>query len=265
MNILFIGDIFGRPGREIAVSLVPQLRQRYRVDFCIANAENAAAGKGLTEVILTQLLSCGIDVVTGGNHIWHKKEIIPVMEKEPRLIRPANLPEGTPGRGAGIFTIADKYNIAVVQLIGRIYLACVDCPFQVIRRELNQLKSQTNMIIVDMHAEATSEKVAMGWYLDGEVSAVVGTHTHIQTADEKILPKGTAYITDVGMTGPHDSVIGVKKEIILKMFLTQLPVTHEVASDDVKLQAVLLTIDELTGKATAISRLSIVNEDLQNQ
>jgi hypothetical protein len=262
MNILFIGDIFGRPGREIVRELVPKLRARYGIDFCIANAENAAAGKGLTPELLKQLLSSQIDALTGGNHIWHKKEIIPMMDSEPRLIRPANLPSGAPGYGSSLLSISDKYTVAIVQLIGRVYLACVDCPFQAIKRELPSIKSKTNIIIVDIHAEATSEKVAMGWYLDGEVSAVLGTHTHVQTADEQIFPKGTAYITDVGMTGPHDSVIGIKKEIILKMFLTQLPVTHEVATDNVKLQAVIISIDEFTGKATKITRLSITPDSV---
>lgn len=263
MNILFIGDIFGRPGRDIVKLLVPRLREKYAIDFCIANAENAAAGKGLTPELVKQLLSSDIDVLTGGNHIWHKKEIIPMMDTEPRLIRPLNLPPGAPGRGSGLFSIADKYSIAVVQLVGRIFLPCIDCPFQTIKREVAVLKQKTSIIIVDMHAEATSEKVAMGWYLDGEVSAVVGTHTHVQTADERILPNGTAYITDVGMTGPHDSVIGVKKEIILKMFLSQLPVTHEVATGDVKLQAVVISIDELTGKATNIARLSVTADPIE--
>jgi 2',3'-cyclic-nucleotide 2'-phosphodiesterase len=259
MNILFIGDIFGRPGRDIVKTIVPKLREKYAIDFCIANAENAAAGKGLTPDLVKELLTAQIDVLTGGNHIWHKKELIPIMDSEPRIIRPLNLPQGAPGYGSGIFTIQEKYSIAVVQLVGRVFLTCVDCPFQVMRRELSRLKQQTNLIIIDMHAEATSEKIAMGWYLDGEVSAVIGTHTHVQTADEQILPRGTAYITDVGMTGPHDSVIGVKKEIILKMFLTQLPVTHEVATDNIKLHAIVISLDENTGKATNIIRLSIVN------
>lgn len=257
MNILFIGDVFGRPGRDIVKSIVPKLRQKYSIDFCIANAENVAAGKGLTPDLLKELLAAQIDVLTGGNHIWHKKELISIMDSEPRLIRPLNLPQGTPGFGSGIFSILDKYNIAIVQLVGRVFLTCVDCPFQTINQALPILKQKSNIIIVDMHAEATSEKIAMGWYLDGEVSAVLGTHTHVQTADERVLPKGTAYITDVGMTGPHDSVIGVKKEIILKMFLTQLPVTHEVATDNVKLHAIVVSLDESSGKATKIIRLSV--------
>jgi 2',3'-cyclic-nucleotide 2'-phosphodiesterase len=262
MNILFIGDIFGRPGRDIVKNLVPKLREKYVIDFCIANAENAAAGKGLTPDLVKELFAAQINVLTGGNHIWHKKELIPIMDAEPRLIRPLNLPQGAPGYGSGIFTIQEKYNIAVIQLVGRVFLNCVDCPFQIIKRELARLKQLTNLIIVDMHAEATSEKIAMGWYLDGEVSAVFGTHTHVQTADEQILPRGTAYITDVGMTGPHDSVIGVKKEIILKMFLSQLPVTHEVATDNIKLHAIVVSLDEYTGKATNIIRLSIANNSI---
>lgn len=258
MRIFFIGDIVGRPGRNAVIELLPKIRVSEQIDFCIANAENAAGGKGITPEIANLLFQAGVDVITGGNHIWKKKEILSIIDSEPRLLRPANYPAGVPGRGAGLYIIRKnqtEIKIGVIHISGRVFSqTLLDCPFKVAKSEVMQLKQKTSIIIVDIHGEATSEKMAIGWYLDGEVSAVLGTHTHIPTADARILPGGTAYITDVGMTGPFDSVIGVKKEIILEMFLTQMPVKHEVATDNVQLNAVIIDIDEITGKSQRIER-----------
>jgi metallophosphoesterase (TIGR00282 family) len=257
MNILFIADIVGRPGRRAIAELVPDLIEQHQVQMCIANGENAAAGFGLTEPVVRELHQSGVDVITSGNHLWDRKEIIPVLEEDPYLIRPANYPPQVPGNGAVVFQTASGPSVGVLNLQGRVFIQEMDCPFRVADRELRGLKEQTDIIVVDMHAEATSEKVAMGWYLDGRVSAVVGTHTHVQTSDEQVLPEGTAYITDAGMTGPHDSIIGVKKEAVLKRFLTQLPTRFETAASDVKLCGVLINVDEITGRATEISRVRV--------
>ncbi len=257
MNVLFVGDIFGKPGRQAAEQFIPSLRDKYRIDFCIANGENAAAGKGLTPALVKDLFSLGIDVLTGGNHIWQQKEIIPFIDKEPRVLRPINFPPKVPGKGSGVFSVNETQKIAVISVMGRIFMRELDNPFYVIEKEIEELRKKTPIIIVDIHAEASSEKVAMGWFLDGKVSAVIGTHTHIPTADERILPGGTAYITDAGMTGPFDSVIGVKKEVIIEMFLTQMPTKHEVATGDVRLCGVIVTIDDTTGKANHIERIQL--------
>ncbi len=256
MKILFVGDIFGRSGRRAVEECLPSILEEHQVDFCVANGENAAAGKGLTPDIAEQLFSLGIDVITGGNHIWHHKEIIPLLETETRILRPINFPEAVPGKGWGLYKSTRTGDlVGVISAMGRIFLRELDNPFHVIEKILPVIQQKTPIILVDFHAEATSEKVAMGWFLDGKVSACIGTHTHIPTADEKILPQGTAYLTDSGMTGPYDSVIGVRKEIILEMFLTQMPVRHEVASGDTQFHSVLIEVDNKTGKATGIFRI----------
>ena len=261
MRILFVGDIFGKPGREAAERLIPTLRDENKIDFCIANGENAAAGKGLTPDLVNDILQLGVDVITGGNHIWQQKAIIPFIDSEPRVLRPINYPPVVPGKGWGIYALDGKPKVSVISVMGRIFMRELDNPFYVVEKEINEIRKQTPIIIVDIHAEATSEKIAMGWFLDGKVSALIGTHTHVPTADERILPNGTAYITDVGMTGPFNSVIGVKKENILNMFLTQMPVKHEVATGDVRLCAVIIDIDESTGKAQHIERIQLKLED----
>jgi len=257
MNILFIADIVGRPGRKTVSGLLPDLIEQNDVSVCIANGENAAGGFGLTEPIVRELHQSGVDVITSGNHLWDRKEIIPLLDEDPFLLRPANYPPEAPGCGTAIFEPPGGPAVGVLNLQGRVFISPIDCPFHVADRELARLKENTNIILVDIHAEATSEKIALGWYLDGRVSAVVGTHTHVQTADERILPKGTAYITDAGMAGPHDGVLGMKKEQVLKRFLTQLPTHFETATFDVKLCGVLIRVDQDSGHAIEIRRLSM--------
>ena len=256
MKILFIGDIFGKPGRKAVEVILPSLLEREKIDFCIANGENVAAGKGLTSILFKQLREFGVDVITSGNHIWHNREIIPFIEKEPRILRPINYPSMVPGRGWYIYDIPLlKTKVAVISVMGRIFMRELDNPFNQIEAIVAKIRETTPNIIIDIHAEATSEKIAFAWLLDGTVSAVIGTHTHIPTADEHVMPGGTAYISDSGMTGPYDSIIGVKKEIILEMFKTQMPVKHEVATGDIQFHSVLLDIDAQTGKAVSIRRL----------
>ncbi|HLG43783.1 MAG TPA: TIGR00282 family metallophosphoesterase [Nitrospirales bacterium] len=259
MKILFIGDIVGEPGRKSVARQVPRLVGQRGVDLVIGNAENAAGGFGITPDIARELFKAGLHVLTSGNHIWDKKEIIDYIREEPRLLRPANYPEEAPGHGSVVVTTTSGEKVGVMQLMGRVDMPTVDCPFRVGRRVLETLRREAGTIIVDMHAEATSEKMAMGWYLDGEVSGVFGTHTHVQTADERILPKGTAYLTDIGMTGPVDSVIGIKKEIAIEKFLTQMPRRFEVASGPCVFSAVLLEVDTAVGKAVSIDRLRILD------
>ncbi|MFZ2356421.1 MAG: TIGR00282 family metallophosphoesterase, partial [Candidatus Omnitrophota bacterium] len=220
MNILFIGDIVGLPGREAVKGLLPVLKKEFCLDFVIANAENAAGGSGITPRIAAELFDSGVCVLTSGDHIWKKREILEIINDDSRILRPINFPQGAPGRGSGVFKTNDGQKIAVVNVQGRVFMEALDCPFKTVRQEIDSLSKEAKIIIVDIHAEATSEKVALGWYLDGKVSAVLGTHTHIQTADEKILPQGTAFISDVGMTGPFDSVIGRRIEDVLERFLT---------------------------------------------
>ncbi|MBL7081701.1 MAG: TIGR00282 family metallophosphoesterase [Candidatus Omnitrophica bacterium] len=253
MNILFIGDIVGRPGRETVKGLLPSLKKEFALDFVIANVENAAGGSGITLATANELFSYGIDVFTSGDHIFKKREALSIINEEPRLLRPANFPLATPGRGAGQFITKTGGSVVLINLLGRVFMEARECPFRIVKEEID--KNKAKVIIVDFHAEATSEKVAMGWYLDGLVSAVLGTHTHIQTADEKILPYGTAYITDVGMTGPQRSVIGRKIESVLARFITQIEHRFEVANEDLQLQGVVLNIDEDTGKAKSIIRI----------
>lgn len=257
MKILFIGDIMGKAGRKAIEEQLPGLVDSYRIDLCIANCENAAGGFGVTPEIADQLFEAGIQVLTSGNHIWDKKEILPYLDQRSRLLRPANYPSEVPGGGSVVCEALSGERVAVLNLQGRVFMECIDCPFQVADREIPRLRAQTPVIVVDIHAETTSEKCAMGWYLDGKASAVVGTHTHIPTADEKILPAGTAYITDVGMTGPVDSIIGIQREPVLRRFLNQMPQKFDPAKGPGQLQAVLLEIDAETGRAQGITRVRI--------
>ena len=255
MKILFIGDIVGSPGRKIVHDRLADILTQRRIDLCIANGENSASGFGITPRLAEELFACGIEVITGGNHIWDRKEILEFFPHEPRLLRPANFPNGCPARS---LRRQDKNGVgyAVLDLQGRTFMAALDDPFRTADRELAKIPPDVKVIIVDMHAEATSEKQAMGWYLDGKVSAVLGTHTHVPTADEHVLPGGTAYITDVGMTGPHDSVIGMEKQGVLQRFLDAMPARFIVAEGDVQMNTVLLDIDESTGRARSIQRLN---------
>ncbi len=264
MNLLFIGDVVGRPGREGVARLLPDLRRRHHIALTIANAENVAGGMGVTADTAAQLLSAGVDVLTTGNHVWRRREALPFLDSEPRLLRPANYPPGSPGRGAGLFTTPDNRPVAVLNLLGRTFMGLADCPFRAADKEIEFLRGKTNVIIVDIHAEATSEKLAMGWHLDGRVSAVIGTHTHVQTADERVLPRGTAYITDVGMTGPRDSILGVRHEPVISRFLTGIPGRFEVAEGPVLLSGVVVEVDFDTGRANSIRRvLQLVTEEPQ--
>jgi len=256
MNILMVGDVFGEPGRAAVAKHLARLRQEHAIDFCVVNVENAASGFGVTPAMARQVLEQGADVMTSGNHIWDRKEIVEYITKENLLLRPANYPAGTPG--VGHVTIkAGPHRVAVLNLMGRVFMNPIDCPFRKADEIVPELRKETPIILVDMHAEATSESVAMGWYLDGRVSAVVGTHRHVQTADERVLPGGTAYITDLGMTGPTDGVIGVDREIILQRFLSQMPVRFEAAKGPAALHGVVIVVDPDSGRATDIRRLRV--------
>jgi 2',3'-cyclic-nucleotide 2'-phosphodiesterase len=257
MRALFIGDIFGEPGRRLVQEKLHSIIHEHRIDFCIANIENAAAGFGITPQIADEFLSCEIDVLTSGNHIWDKRAIVPYLQEQPRLLRPQNYPKGTPGTGVFIGDTNCGVRIAVLNLQGRVFMNSIDCPFVTGLAAVEQIRKQTPVILVDFHAEATSEKQAMGWYLDGRVSAVVGTHTHVLTADERLLPKGTAFITDAGMTGPHDSIIGSVPDLALDRFLRQIPVRLEPASSNLRLCGVIVEIEESTGRALGIQRLNL--------
>lgn len=257
MKILFIGDIVGKPGRRAVKELLPSLVSGHDVDMVIANCENAASGFGITREVVEELYDSHIDVLTSGNHVWDKKEVMEFIDDYESLIRPANYPAGVPGAGSVLMPTVSGQYVGVLNLAGRIFMHPVDCPFVVAKKEIERLKSRTSVIIVDIHAEATSEKRALGWYLDGEVSAVLGTHTHVQTADNEVLPNGTAYISDAGMTGPFDSVIGIKKDTIIERFLTQIPNRFDVAKNDVRLQGVVIDIDTQSGRANAIERISV--------
>ncbi len=257
MKILFIGDIVGKPGRKAIAGLLEDVIRDYQIDFTIANGENAAGGMGITPDIAIELIDQRIDLLTSGNHIWAKKEIIPFLDQEERILRPANYPPEVPGRGAGIFRTKQGEKIGVINLEGRVFMRHLECPFRTGERMIESLKRETPIILVDFHAEATSEKVAMGWFLDGKVTAVLGTHTHVQTSDEKILDGGTAYITDVGMTGPLDSVIGIRKQIAVNRLLTQIPWKFDVATDEIEMQGVIIETDSPTGKAKGIQRIKI--------
>jgi len=263
VRLLFIGDIVGRPGRELVRHGLRGLVEHHRIDLVIANAENAAAGFGVTREIGEQLIDYGVDVMTSGNHIWDKKEALDYIGTEPRLIRPANYPAGAPGNGSYLARTRADVSVGVINVMGRVFMLNIDDPFQVVLREIEALRQRARILFVDFHAEATSEKVAMGWHLDGRVTAVVGTHTHVQTADERVLPGGTAYITDVGMTGPHDSVIGVETQAALNRFLTALPQKFETATTNPRLHAVVIEADAQTGRAVDIERLSLSTDELQ--
>ena len=262
MKILFVGDIFGKPGRDIARRAIPALIEHRGIDFVIANVENSAAGFGVTGDVAETILSYGVDVMTSGNHVWDKKEVLEYIPRQAKLLRPANFPAGVPGRGSFLGRTRSGQPVGVVNLMGRVFMTPIDDPFAVALREIEALRAKTRIIFVDFHAEATSEKVAMGWHLDGRVTAVVGTHTHVQTADERILPKGTAYQTDAGMTGPHDSIIGVTVDAALGRFLNGMPARFEAANGPGRLNAVIVTADATTGKATAIERLNLSAADL---
>jgi len=256
LKILFIGDIFGEIGRNALKESMPGLKSTYNPDFCIANGENTAGGRGISYNTAQEIFDCGIDAITMGNHTWARKEILRIIDSGIKIIRPANYPKGVPGKGRLVLE-KNGTRLAVVNLLGRIYMEQpVDCPFQTVDRELSYLKGQADYILIDFHAEATSEKIAMGYYLDGRVSCVLGTHTHVQTADEKILESGTAYISDVGMTGPADGVIGVNKELIIKKFTLGLPVQHEPAKGRAQVNAVIITINEENNRAAEIKRIS---------
>lgn len=259
MKVLMIGDIMGEPGRRAVARLLPRLVARHEVDVVVGNGENVAGGFGITPDLVDDLFELGVSVITTGNHAWDKKEILDVFPREPRLLRPANYPAGVPGKGSYVFTTPGGQSVAVLHLMGRAFMPTIDCPFQVGKREVERLKAEVPTIVVDMHAEATSEKMAMGHYLDGLVTAVVGTHTHVQTADEQILPKGTAYITDIGMTGPLHSVIGIKKELAIEKFLTGMPRRFEVAGGPTVFCAVLLDLDAVVGKALSIERICVID------
>ncbi len=255
MKILFVGDIVGRPGRHLVRDLLPRLVDQHAIDLVIANSENAAAGFGLTRDVVIELFGYGIDVMTTGNHVWDKREGLDCLDQEQALLRPANYPPDTPGRGVGVFRTAADLPVAVVNLEGRVFMSELDCPFRKADVILESLGVEQKIVFVDFHAEASSEKGALGAYLDGRVSAVVGTHTHVQTADERILSGGTAFITDAGMTGARDSVIGIRKELSIQRFLTQMPVRYEIAKKDPVLCGVVVDIDESSGKARSIERI----------
>jgi len=255
MKVLFIGDIVGSPGREAINKLLPALKAEHSLDFVIANAENASGGPGITRKVAEDLFASGVDVLTSGDHIWKKQEIFELIREEEKILRPINYPDGAPGRGSGIFKTAKGLKVGVINVNGRVFMDALNCPFKTAASAQEALYKETKIIIVDIHAEATSEKVALGWFLDGKVSAVIGTHTHIQTADERILPQGTAFLTDAGMTGPYESVIGRKIENVLERFITAIPVRFEVASEDIKLCGAILDIDDFSGRSLSITRV----------
>jgi hypothetical protein len=259
VRILAIGDVVGKPGRTIIHERLRPFCEKELVDAVVANGENLAGGSGLTPQEAEELFKSGVNVITGGDHIWAKKEIIPYIDRTPGLLRPANYPADQPGKGHTVFETPTGAKVAVIHLQGRVFMNThADCPFQTARRLVNELKPKTSVIVVDMHCEATSEKIAMGWWLDGHASFVFGTHTHIQTADERVLPQGTAYITDCGMTGPYESVIGRRVDRVLHRFTTGMPAHFEVATGDVRLCGALATVDSDTGRALEIRRVVIL-------
>ncbi|MCX7634772.1 MAG: TIGR00282 family metallophosphoesterase [Syntrophales bacterium] len=257
MNILFIGDIVGKPGRRAVRELLPAMVREGEIDLVVANCENAAGGFGITREVVEDLYGYGVHILTTGNHIWDKKEITDFIGDYETLLRPANYPERVPGRGSVVMPTPQGVYVGVINVMGKVFMPPLDCPFRAVEREMGRMGGRAAVILVDFHGEATSEKMAFGWYMDGRVTAVVGTHTHVQTADERILPKGTAYITDAGMTGPFDSVIGMKKETVFDRFLLQMPSKFDVAKHDVRLQGVRVGVDEKTGRATAIERKTV--------
>lgn len=257
LKVLAIGDVVGKPGRAIMTEKLKAYREKHQVDFCIANAENAAGGSGLTPDTAEEIMAAGVDVLTTGDHVWKKKEIIKAFKKGAPILRPENFPEGSPGKGFIIMPTEKGCDIAVILLVGRVFMEPVDCPFRAVDRALNRIAGRSKVLFVDMHAEATSEKVAMGYYLDERVSAVFGTHTHVQTADERVLPGGTAYITDLGMTGPIHSVLGRRVDRVLQKFTTGLPTPFDVAGNPAAICGALITIDSETGRALDIQRMHV--------
>ena len=257
MKLLFIGDIVGRPGRRAVKELLPRLREQHALDFVIANGENSAGGSGITPDTAEEIFSSGVDVITSGDHLWDQKEVVQLLANETRFLRPLNYPPDTPGRGSGVFKVQSSISIAVLNAQGRTFMQPqLENPFLLAAEEVKRLREQTKIIFADFHAEATSEKIAFARFLDGQVSAVVGTHTHVQTADEQIFRGGTAYLSDAGFTGPHESVLGREIEPVVKRFLTVVPQRFEVAKDGVLLQGVVIEIDDASGKAINIQRLS---------
>ena len=254
MKVLFIGDVYGNPGRRAAKEIIPVLKKEMPFDYCIANGENAAGGTGITYVVAQELYKFGIDAITLGNHTWSKREVTNFIDTDQKIIRPANFPAELPGKGS---TIIDG-KLGIINIQGRVYMDNIDCPFRAVDKEMDYLKSFVKVIIVDIHAEATSEKCALAWYVDGKVSCVIGTHTHVQTSDERILPFGTGFITDVGMTGPYEGIIGVDRQIVIEKFLTHMPLKFEVAKGCVQFNAIHLEIDDKTGKTLSMKRLSKV-------
>ncbi len=263
LNILTIGDIVGQPGRKILKKKLQDFIKEQNIDFCIANAENAAGGSGITVGIANKLFSYDINVITMGDHVWKRKEIFDSLQSEQRLLRPANYSPLAHGRGHVTIKAKSGHLIGVINLLGRVFMKPIDCPFRAADIAVKELSKLTKIIIVDMHAEATSENIAMGWYLDGRVSAVVGTHTHVQTADEKILPKGTGHITDLGMTGPHESILGRRIDRVLNSIVTQVPTRYDIAENDIHIEGAIITVNSETGKAENIKRIK-VNEDSHN-
>lgn len=261
MRILFIGDVVGKPGRQAVARLLPAYREEVGVDFVVANGENAAGGSGLTPALAQELFAAGVECLTMGDHVFRRREIIPLLETDQRVLRPANYARRASGKGLTVLPSADGTAVGVINVQGRTFMAPIDSPFEAVERALEVLAGSAPVVLVDFHAEATSEKVAMGRLLDGRVTAVIGTHTHIVTADETVLPGGTAYITDVGMTGPHDSVLGRRADRVLEALLTQMPTRFEVASGDVRLSAVLIEADAATGRALSIERVSLRLEE----
>jgi metallophosphoesterase (TIGR00282 family) len=265
MKLLFIGDIVGRPGRDLIRRHVRALATRHGADLVIANGENAAGGAGITRENMIEIMTSGVDVITTGNHVWDKRETLEFIGNEPKLLRPANYPDGTPGAGSCVVTAKNGITVGVINVMGRVFLQAIDDPFRVAEREIARVRGEgAQVIFVDIHAETTSEKIALGYYLDGMVSAVVGTHTHVQTADERILPGGTACLTDVGMTGPHNGVIGIEKDAIIQRFLTGLPTRFETCTGDPRLHGVIIAVDQTNGRATAIERVALTEEQLKD-
>ncbi len=264
MKIMMTGDVVGRPGRKAFSRYTPDLRKKYDIDVVIVNGENSAGGKGFTRKSLDELYAAGADIVTSGNHVWDKKDVLDFIDDEPYLVRPGNYPDGTPGKGWCIYPFR-KANIAVMNLSGRAFMPALDDPFRVVDDMLEDIGDEADVVILDFHAETTSEKMAMGWYLDGRVNAVAGTHTHIQTADDRLLPNGTAYITDLGMTGPWNSVLGVKTDKILEKFLSCRPVRFDVADGSCVYSAVIITIDDSSYRTTRIERLQLREDEMGNR
>jgi len=255
IRILAVGDTVGKPGRQACLEIIPRLCQEEQIDFIIINGENIAGGSSITKETVDELFQAGADVVTTGDHIFKKKEAKDLVEANPRILRPLNYPTGTPGKGSIVVESKNGIKVGVINVLGRVFMKAVECPFKTVEAELNRIAKKTSVILVDVHAEATSEKVALGWFLDGKVSAVFGTHTHVQTADETILPMGTAYITELGMCGPYDSVIGRKKDVVIRHFLSPLHAYLDVATDDARISGAIFDIDEKTGRALAVKRI----------